>query len=68
MIAAHCSVEKGHKTILKFLGLRPLFDFDLRLGEGTGAALGISVIEAGIKILTQMATFQSAAVSKKIDT
>jgi nicotinate-nucleotide--dimethylbenzimidazole phosphoribosyltransferase len=64
MIAAHCSVEKGHRIILDFMGLRPLLDLDLRLGEGTGAALGISIVEAGIKILTQMATFKSAGVSE----
>ncbi len=67
MIAAHCSVEKGHKIILKFMGLKPLLDFDLRLGEGTGAALGMSIAEAGVKILTQMATFKGASVSKRID-
>ena len=67
MIAAHCSVEQGHKIILDFLGLKPLLDFDLRLGEGTGAALGMSLIEAGIKILTEMATFESASVSEKVE-
>jgi nicotinate-nucleotide--dimethylbenzimidazole phosphoribosyltransferase len=67
MIAAHCSVEKGHRIILDYMGLRPLLDLDLRLGEGTGSALGMSIIEAGIKILTQMATFQSAFVSERIE-
>ncbi len=67
MIAAHSSVEKGHKTALGFMGLEPLLDFDLRLGEGTGAALGISIVEAGVKILTQMATFESASVSDRAD-
>lgn len=67
IIAAHCSVEKGHRIILEFLGLKPLLDFDLRLGEGTGAALGMSIAEAGIKILTQMATFENASVSERID-
>ena len=65
MIASHCSVEKGHKKILEKLDLKPLFNFDLRLGEGTGAALGISVAEAAMKILNEMATFDSAGVSKK---
>lgn len=63
LIAAHCSVESGHKVILDHIGLRPLLDLDLRLGEGTGAALGISLAEAAVKILTQMATFKSANVS-----
>jgi nicotinate-nucleotide--dimethylbenzimidazole phosphoribosyltransferase len=65
MIAAHCSQEKGHKLMLAHMGLRPLLDLDMRLGEGTGAALGISIIEASIKILTEMATFQSAGVSER---
>ncbi len=65
MIAAHCSVESGHKIILNYLGLRPLLDLDLRLGEGTGGALGIGLADAALKILTQMATFKSANVSEK---
>lgn len=67
MIAAHCSVEKGHKTILKFIGLTPLLDLGFRLGEGTGAALGISIVDASIKILTEMATFQNASVSERAE-
>ena len=67
LIAAHCSVEKGHKIILDYMGLKPVLDLELRLGEGTGAALGMSIIEAGIKILTEMATFQNASVSGRID-
>ncbi|MDD5027342.1 MAG: nicotinate-nucleotide--dimethylbenzimidazole phosphoribosyltransferase [Candidatus Omnitrophica bacterium] len=65
MIASHCSVEGGHKIILEFLGLKPLLDLNLRLGEGTGAALGIGLADAALKILTQMATFKSANVSEK---
>jgi len=65
MIASHVSTEKGHKIILDYLGLKPLFDLELRLGEGTGAALGINIVEAATKILTQMATFKSASVSEK---
>lgn len=64
MIASHCSVERGHKIILDYIGIKPLFDLSLRLGEGTGAALGINLVEAGIKILTQMATFSDAGVSE----
>lgn len=63
MIAAHVSVEVGHKTMLQHLGLSPCLDFDLRLGEGTGAALVISVVEAACKVLNEMATFESAGVS-----
>ena len=65
MIAAHCSVEKGHRIILEYIGLKPILDLNLRLGEGTGAALAMNIVEAGIKILTQMATFQDAGVSEK---
>ena len=67
LIAAHCSVECGHKIVLEHLGLKPLLDLGLRLGEGTGSALAMNIIEAGIKILTQMATFQGAGVSEKAD-
>ncbi len=65
MIAAHNSVEQGHKIILEYLGLKPLLDLELRLGEGTGAALGIGLAETAVKILTQMATFKSAQVSER---
>jgi len=65
MIAAHVSVESGHRKILNHLGLKPLVDLDLRLGEGTGAALGLSMLDAALKILTEMATFSDAHVSEK---
>ncbi|MBL7197975.1 MAG: nicotinate-nucleotide--dimethylbenzimidazole phosphoribosyltransferase [Candidatus Omnitrophica bacterium] len=65
MIAAHCSVEKGHKIILNYIGLKPILDLNLRLGEGTGAALAMNIIDAGIKILNEMATFKGAGVTEK---
>jgi nicotinate-nucleotide--dimethylbenzimidazole phosphoribosyltransferase len=65
IFASHNSVEKGHKIALKYIGKVPMFDLGMRLGEGTGAALGISFIEAGVKILTQMATFTDAEVENK---
>lgn len=65
IVAGHCSVEKGHKIILDYIGLKPLLNLEMRLGEGTGAALGIGIVEAAVKILTQMATFQEAGVSEK---
>ncbi len=65
LIAGHRSVEKGHKIILAHLDLTPLLDLNLRLGEGTGAALAIGIAEAAVKILTQMATFKSAGVSER---
>ena len=66
MIAAHASVEIGHRAMLDRLGLIPCLDFDLRLGEGTGAALVLSVVEAACKILDEMATFESAGVSDAV--
>ena len=65
LIAAHRSKEYGHSAMLEWLGLKPLFDLDLRLGEGTGAALGISMAEAACKVLAEMATFTEAGVSDK---
>jgi nicotinate-nucleotide--dimethylbenzimidazole phosphoribosyltransferase len=67
LIASHVSVEPGHQAILRHMGLRPLLDLDLRLGEGTGAALGISLAEASVKLLAEMATFAEAGVSDKED-
>jgi nicotinate-nucleotide--dimethylbenzimidazole phosphoribosyltransferase len=64
LIASHCSVEIGHKAILKYLGLKPILDLQMKLGEGTGAALGISIAEAATKILAEMATFAEAGVSQ----
>ena len=65
LISAHRSQEYGHSQMVAWLGLKPLVDFDLRLGEGTGAALGISIAEASCKILAEMATFAEAGVSDK---
>ena len=62
MIAAHRSVERGHSVILDYIGLNPLLDLDMRLGEGTGAALGISIVDAACKILTEMKTFKEGFV------
>ncbi len=65
LIASHRSVERGHQAILDHLGVKPLFDLYLRLGEGTGACLGMSLVFAAIKILTEMATFDEAGVSER---
>jgi len=64
MISGHKSVEIGHQAALSYLGLVPLVDLDLRLGEGTGAVLGISLVEAACKILAEMATFDAAGVAR----
>ena len=65
LISAHQSVEVGHRAMLSHLGLRPLLDLNLRLGEGTGAALAFHLIEASTRILREMATFDEAGVSDK---
>ncbi len=67
MIASHQSAEQGHKILLEYIGLEPLLKLDMCLGEGTGSALGIGLVEAGVKILNEMATFEEAKVSESID-
>jgi len=64
MIAAHRSEEPGHGAALAKLGKRPLLDLGMRLGEGTGAALAMSLVEAAARLLTDVATFEEAAVSQ----
>jgi nicotinate-nucleotide--dimethylbenzimidazole phosphoribosyltransferase len=63
LLASHRSVEVGHRALLAALGTRPLLDLDLRLGEGSGAALALPIVEAALRILHEMATFASAAVT-----
>lgn len=65
LIAAHRSQERGHHIMLDWLGLEPLLDLHMRLGEGTGAAIGLSLAEASCRILDEMATFSDAGVSEK---
>lgn len=65
LIAAHRSVEIGHRSAMEHLRVEPLLDLNLRLGEGTGAALGISLCLAACKILDEMATFEEAGVAEK---
>lgn len=65
LLAAHQSAEPGHRIALTALGLDPLLDLNMRLGEGTGATLGMGMVEAAIRILTEMATFEQAGVSGK---
>ncbi|MFW6151548.1 MAG: nicotinate-nucleotide--dimethylbenzimidazole phosphoribosyltransferase [Verrucomicrobiota bacterium] len=62
---SHVSKEKGHSVIIHQLGIRPLLNLDLRLGEGTGGALAMTMVDASISIYNQMATFSSAAVTGK---
>jgi nicotinate-nucleotide--dimethylbenzimidazole phosphoribosyltransferase len=65
LIAAHRSVEPGHQVILRAIGLEPLLDLGLRLGEGTGAALAFPLLDAACAVLDEMATFADAGVSGK---
>ncbi|MFC1977150.1 nicotinate-nucleotide--dimethylbenzimidazole phosphoribosyltransferase [Chloroflexota bacterium] len=65
LIAAHVSVEAGHQVLLNHLGFKPLLDLDMRLGEGTGAALGIFLSETAARVLAEMSTFAEAGVSEK---
>jgi nicotinate-nucleotide--dimethylbenzimidazole phosphoribosyltransferase len=62
IIAAHVSAEAGHAAMLEYMGLRPLLNLEMRLGEGTGAALGIFLAEAAARTLNEMATFAEAGV------
>ena len=64
LIAAHVSAEAGHAAMLQYLDLKPLLSLDMRLGEGTGAALGIFLAEAAVRTLNEMATFAEAGVSE----
>jgi nicotinate-nucleotide--dimethylbenzimidazole phosphoribosyltransferase len=66
LFASHLSAEAGHRAMLDELQLRPLFDLRMRLGEGTGACMAMGVIEAAVKVMREMATFESAGVAGKI--
>jgi nicotinate-nucleotide--dimethylbenzimidazole phosphoribosyltransferase len=66
-IAGHRSAEPGHAVALDTLGLRPLVDLDLRLGEGTGAVLALPLIQSAARALREMATFDAAGVVDKAD-
>ncbi len=63
LIAAHCSAECGHPLALEMLGLRPLLILEMRLGEGTGAALAFHLVDAAARIMREMATFDEAGVA-----
>ena len=65
LIASHRSSEPGHAVVLGELGLEPILDLGLRLGEGSGAALAIPVIRSAARLLGDMATFESAGISDR---
>jgi len=64
IFSSHQSVEKGHIKMLEIMGLRPLVNLDLRLGEGTGAAIGMMIVESALRIYNDMSTFEEAQVSE----
>jgi nicotinate-nucleotide--dimethylbenzimidazole phosphoribosyltransferase len=66
LLASHRSAEPGHRRVLEALALAPYLDLGLRLGEGTGAALCVSLARAAVAVLTEMATFKSAGVSSAL--
>jgi nicotinate-nucleotide--dimethylbenzimidazole phosphoribosyltransferase len=67
LIAGPLSVEPGHRAALEHMKLEPVLDLGMRLGEGTGGALAMSIIDAAAKTLSEMATFASAGVSEALD-
>jgi nicotinate-nucleotide--dimethylbenzimidazole phosphoribosyltransferase len=64
LFAGHQSEEPGHKILLEYVGLRPILSLNMRLGEGTGAVLAMSIIESAMCLYYEMATFASAGVSE----
>jgi nicotinate-nucleotide--dimethylbenzimidazole phosphoribosyltransferase len=62
-MASHLSEEPGHAAILEVLGVKPCLHLNMRLGEGTGAALGMTLLDAAVKIINEMATFEEAQVA-----
>jgi nicotinate-nucleotide--dimethylbenzimidazole phosphoribosyltransferase len=67
MLAGHASQEPGHRILLDYMGLDPLLNLNMRLGEGSGAVLAFSVVEAAVRVYNEMATFASAGVSQKVE-
>ena len=65
LFLAHRSIERGHAALIQLIGLEPIFDLRMRLGEGTGAALAMHILDASARLLTEMATFSEAKVSDK---
>lgn len=65
LLAGHCSEEPGHRYLLNYIGLTPILNLGMRLGEGTGAVLAMPVIESSVRLFTEMATFSSAGVSTR---
>ena len=67
LLASHLSFENGHRLALEKLGLNPLLDLQMRLGEGSGAALVVPMLRAALQLHAEMATFAEAGISEKHD-
>lgn len=65
LFAGHCSEEPGHRVMLEHLKLDPILDLGMRLGEGTGGALAMQIIEASLRVFNEVLTFEEAGVSEK---
>jgi nicotinate-nucleotide--dimethylbenzimidazole phosphoribosyltransferase len=65
MLPSHLSHEQGHRVLMEHIGLRPILQMDMRLGEGTGAVMAFPIVEAAVKLMNEMATFESAGISEK---
>jgi nicotinate-nucleotide--dimethylbenzimidazole phosphoribosyltransferase len=65
LFLGHRSRERGHDSLIEFIGQRPLLDLQMRLGEGTGAALAMDIVAAAARLLCEMATFAEAGVSDR---
>jgi nicotinate-nucleotide--dimethylbenzimidazole phosphoribosyltransferase len=65
IIAGHCSEETGHRNMLKYIGIEPILDLGMRLGEGTGGALAMSIMEGAVCVFNEVLTFEEAGVADK---
>lgn len=65
LFAGHCSEEPGHRIMLRYLGLEPVLDLGMRLGEGTGGALAMGIMEGAVRVFREVLTFEEAGVSDK---
>ena len=65
LFAGHCSQEPGHRIMLDHLGLNPILDLGMRLGEGTGGALAMNIMEGAVRIFKEVLTFEEAGVADK---
>ena len=65
MFSGHCSEEPGHRAMLNYLKLQPILDLGMRLGEGTGGTLAMSIMEGAVRVFTEVLTFAEAGVADK---